>query len=110
MSQSNLNKVKISRNGEKTYADRASAGAYSRWLEVDGKRQRIVTYPSGYEADHTCYTGHSFYIIKGSIKIALGEEITEWQENDAFIIPDNVPHRLFNSFDVDAIVVVTDNG
>lgn len=71
---------------------------------------RIVVYPVGYEADHVCHGGHSFYVIEGSIKIELGKEILEWQQGDAFIIPDNMEHRVFNPFHSDAKVVVTDNG
>jgi len=110
ISKSNYEKLQISRNGDKTYPDKSSCGAHSRWLETDGKRQRIITYPKGYEADHICYDGHSFYVIEGNIKIELGEEITKWRKGDAFIIPDNVPHRVFNSFKEDARVVVTDRG
>lgn len=108
--KSNIENLQFSRKDDRYHPDEASTGAYSRWLEIDGKRQRIVIYPTGYEADHICYDGHSFYIIEGSIKIVLGEEITEWQEGDSFIIPNNVSHRVLNSFDVDAKVVVTDNG
>src|SRR5699024_4554666 len=67
ISKSNYEKLQISRNGDKTYPDKSSCGAHSRWLETDGKRQRIITYPKGYEADHICYDGHSFYVIEGNI-------------------------------------------
>jgi len=108
--QSNLEKLYISKKDDVSQPDKASTGAYSRWLEGDGKRQRIVTYPKGYEADHICYAGHSFYMREGEIKIMLGDEVTEWKEGDAFIIPDQVPHRVFNPFELDDKVVVTDNG
>src|SRR5699024_3936004 len=105
--ESNLEKLYISKKEEVSQPDQASTGAYSRWLEGDGKRQRMVTYPKGYEADHICYAGHSFCMIEGEIKIMLGDEVTEWKEGDAFIIPDKVPHRVFNPFELDAKVVVT---
>jgi len=110
MTNSNQEKLQISRKNDKSYPDKASIGAYSRWLEDDGRRLRIVTYPSGYEADHVCYDGHSFYVINGSVKIELGSEVTEWHADDAFIIPNNIPHCLFNITNEDAIVVVMDNG
>jgi len=110
MKQSNQEKLRISKSNDQPIPDKASTGAYSRWIETDRKRQRIITYPKNYEADHICYDGHSFYVIEGNIQVVLGEEITEWQENDAFIIPDSVPHRVFNPFAMDAKVVVTDNG
>ncbi|HLR70071.1 MAG TPA: cupin domain-containing protein [Pseudogracilibacillus sp.] len=106
----NLAKVHISRNAEEFTPDKASTGALSRWLETDGKRLRVVIYPSGYEADHTCYDGHSFYVVDGSITIKLGEEIAEWNEGDAFIIPDEVPHQVINPNEKDAKVIVVDNG
>lgn len=110
MKKSNRKKLRISKNNDKLSPDKASVGAYSRWLETDGKRLRIVTYPKNYEADHVCYEGHSFYVVEGVIKIAFGEEIIEWQANDAFIIPNNIPHRVFNPYRIDAKVVVSDNG
>lgn len=110
MTESNVSKIQISRNNEKETSDKASTGAFSRWLQTDDKRLRIVVYPVGYEADHVCYDGHSFYVVEGCIKIELEEGISEWQQGDAFIIPDNVQHRIFNPFNSDARVVVVDNG
>lgn len=110
MTRSNLSKLYISRSDDRITDDQASVGAYSRWLETDNKRLRIVTYPKDYKADHVCYDGHSFYIIEGRIQIELGEETVEWKTGDAFIIPDNVPHRVFNPFYSDAKVVVSDYG
>ncbi|WP_240375642.1 cupin domain-containing protein [Bacillus piscicola] len=109
MAETNLTKVHISRGDEKATPDKASTGALSRWLETDKQRLRVVTYPTGYEADHVCYDGHSFYITEGSIKMEVGEEVVEWKEGDAFIIPDDVPHRVFNPFASDAKVIVVDN-
>ncbi|MEC5424748.1 cupin domain-containing protein [Virgibacillus sp. C22-A2] len=110
MSNSNLSKVKISKNDEKFTPDKASTGALSKWLETDNQRLRVVKYPSGYKADHVCYDGHAFYVASGNIKIEMGEEITEWNAGDAFIIPDDVPHQVVNPFDDDAEVVVVDHG
>lgn len=109
MSQTNLSKVHISREDAEVTPDKASTGAFSRWLETDKQRLRVVVYPTGYEADHTCYDGHTFYVASGNIKIRLGEEVSEWREGDAFIIPDEVPHRVFNPFGDDAKVIVVDN-
>jgi len=106
--KTNQEQLEISRKSDEPSPDKASKGAYSRRLELDGKRLRIVTYPKGYEADHVCYDGHSFYVIDGSVKIELGDEITEWDSGDAFIIPDGVPHRLINPFKEDAQVAVAD--
>ena len=105
-----LEKIAVSKHTEKATPDKVSNGALSRWLEIDGRRLRVVTYTVGYKADHTCYDGHAFYIVEGKIKIHLGDELTEWQAGDAFIIPDEVPHLVENDFDQDAVVVVVDNG
>ena len=110
MSNTNLSKVKVSKKDETFTADKASTGAFSRWLETDKQRLRVVKYPTGYEADHVCYEGHAFYVTEGSIKIEMGEEVAEWETGDAFIIPDDVPHRVFNPYDDDATVVVVDHG
>lgn len=103
-----LSKLIISKSNEEHTPDAASTGAFSRWLETDDQRMRVVVYPSGYEADHTCYDGHAFYIVSGNLNIKLGEQITEWNEGDAFIIPDDVPHRLFNPYNEDVKVIVVD--
>jgi|SRR5699024_652599 len=108
--KSSKEKLRLSKKDDKSYPDKSSTGAYSRWLEIDEKRLRIITYPRGYEADHVCYDGHSFYVIYGNIKIELESEITEWHSGDAFIIPDGVPHRLFNLSEEDANIVVADKG
>ncbi|MGM8365887.1 cupin domain-containing protein [Virgibacillus sp. W0181] len=108
MSQ-NLSKVHISKGNEQFTPDKDSTGALSRWLETDNQRLRVVIYPTGYEADHTCYDGHAFYVAEGAIKIKLGEEISEWNEGDAFIIPDDVPHVVVNPFNKDAKVIVADH-
>jgi len=71
---------------------------------------RVVTYPKGYRADHICYDGHSFYMIEGKIIIDIGDEILTFEHGDAFIIPDNLQHRISNNFGLDAKVVVVDNG
>ncbi|MGM8212021.1 cupin domain-containing protein [Virgibacillus sp. W0430] len=105
----NRSKVHMSRNDAPFTPDNASTGALSRWLETDQQRLRIVVYPVDYVADHTCYDGHAFYIAEGAIRINLGEEITEMKEGDAFIIPDEVPHQVFNPFTKDAKVIVVDN-
>ncbi|MFS0646559.1 cupin domain-containing protein [Siminovitchia sp. 179-K 8D1 HS] len=110
MNHSNLLKVQVARKEEEFTPDKVSTGALSKWLETEEQRLRVVMYPTGYEADHVCYDGHAFYVVSGSIKIEMGEELTEWQTGDAFIIPDEVPHRVLNPFDDDAQVVVVDHG
>lgn len=105
-----LDKIVVSKHTEASTPDKASTGALSRWLETDKQRLRVVTYPVGYKADHTCYDGHAFYIVEGKINIHIGDELTEWTEGDAFIIPDEVPHLVENRFDKDALVIVVDHG
>lgn len=105
-----ISKIEISNSGEKSIPDKASTGALSRWLETDKQRLRVVTYPSGYEADHTCLDGHAFYVASGKVNIKHDDEVSEWSEGDAFIIPDGVPHLVFNPFESDAKVVVVDHG
>lgn len=103
-------KLVVSKHTEGLIPDKVSNGALSRWLETDKQRMRVVSYPSGYKADHTCYDGHAFYVVNGKINIHIGEELTEWTSGDAFIIPDEVPHVVENSFDEDALVIVVDEG
>jgi len=109
MMSENLSKLEVSREEEKVTPDKASAGAFSRWLETEKQRLRVVVYPKGYEADHICYDGHAFYIAEGSIKIELGHEVSEWGKGDAFIIPDGVPHKVLNPSESEAQVIVVDN-
>lgn len=106
----NKRKIQVSKRNDQITPDKASDGAFSRWLEVDNKRMRVVTYPKGYKADHICFDGHSFYILEGKILIDIGDEIVEFEQGDAFIIPNNLQHRISNTFDLDAEVVVVDNG
>lgn len=37
------------------------------------------------------------------------QRILEWQEGDAFIISDGVPHRSFNPGENEAKIVIVDN-
>ena len=104
------NNIIVSQNNEKYILDSTSKGAFSRWLESYDLRMRVVIYPAGYEADHVCYQGHAFYINSGNVKIKIGEEITEWSEGDAFIIPDEIPHMVFNPNNEDSKVIVVDHG
>ncbi|MEN1968729.1 cupin domain-containing protein [Lentibacillus sp. N15] len=105
-----LSNMVVSKNNEEFYPDSASKGAVSRWLEIDNARMRVVVYPSGYEADHVCYQGHAFYVVLGHIKIKIDNEVTEWNEGDAFIIPDDTPHVVFNPNKEEAKVIVVDRG
>lgn len=105
----NLSKVTVSKSTEIYLPDQASSGAVSRWLESGNMRMRIVVYPSGYEADHVCYQGHAFYVVSGSYKIKIDEIITEWNEGDAFIIPDAIPHIASNPYEEEVKVIVFDN-
>lgn len=105
-----LSNVKVAKNEERFTPGKASTGALSKWLETEKQRLRVVKYPSGYQADHVCYDGHAFYVVSGTIKIEMGADLTEREAGDAFIIPDEVPHRVVNPFDDDAEVVVADQG
>lgn len=98
----------VSRHDEEFSPDKLSKGALSRLLESDKLRLRIMVYPAGFEADHTCYAGHALYVISGKINTKLGEEIAEWEAGDAFIIPDDTPHVMYNPFDEDAKLVIVD--
>lgn len=110
MANQHISNIKTSKKEEVPTPDKVSAGALSKWIETDKQRLRVVTYPAGYEADHICYDGHAFYIAAGNIHIRHEDEVTEWKAGDAFIIPDTVPHLVFNPFNEDAQVVVVDHG
>ena len=92
----NIQKLLISTKESASLPDKASKGAYSKWLENDIGRMRILTFPPGYEGDHICYKGHSIYVISGKYRMYLGESVIEWEEGDSFIIPNGVPHRSTN--------------
>ncbi|MFA1820904.1 hypothetical protein ACDX78_12090 [Virgibacillus oceani] len=64
----NFSKLQVSKSEEKFTEDKL-AGTFSRWLESDQQRLRVVLYPTDYEADHICYNGHALFIVEGSIKI-----------------------------------------
>lgn len=102
-------KLLVSRNDAPYVADRAATGAVSRWLQTESVRMRIVAFPPEYEGDHVCYKGHSIYVISGSYKMELGNSVMEWREGDAFIIPDEVPHRSFNPGKNEAKIIMFDN-
>lgn len=104
-----ISKVVKSKHNAKDSPDPVAKGAFSRWLEDDNIRMRIISYPPGFKADHICYKGHAIYVISGGIKLQMGEAVTEWGEGDAFIIPDDVPHVVVNDSNRDAKVVVVDN-
>lgn len=110
MNDQHISKIQFSSQEEAPTPDKASTGALSKWLETDKQRLRVVTYPSGYEADHVCYDGHAFYVAAGNIHIRHEDEVSEWKAGDAFIIPDDIPHLVFNPFEEDAQVIVVDHG
>lgn len=102
-------KLLVSRVDESSVPDRTAKGAVSRWLQTESVRMRLVTFPPGYKGDQVCYKGHSIYVISGFYKMALGNTELIWQEGDAFIIPDDVPHRSFNPGKTEAKIVMFDN-
>jgi len=102
--------IEASKSTEKPTPDKLSTGAVSNWIETDKQRLRVVTYPPGYEADHTCYSGHAFYIVSGKIDIKHEDEVTKWEQGDSFIIPDEVPHVLMNPYGDNAKIIVVDHG
>jgi len=104
----NISKLKVSKNTEDALPDKDSTGTFSRWIENEKQRLRLMTYPPNYKADHICYDGHAFYVVEGKIKIELGEEVTEWNKGDIFIIPDEIPHRVINIYNKTAKMVVVD--
>lgn len=101
-------KLIVSKHSEPLTPDTMSRGASSRWLESEKQRLRLVSYPSNYIADHICHDGHAFYVTEGKITIQIDDEITEWVQGDAFIIPDGVPHVVKNPYKLAALVVVVD--
>jgi len=103
-----ISSITYSNNNEDFIADPAANGALSRWIESDSMRLRIMSYPSEFEADHTCYKGHSLYILSGKIELQIGKEITKWKKGDALIIPDTVPHVVKNTSKEEAKVIVVD--
>lgn len=50
-------------------------------------------------------TEEIYYILKGSGKIKIGEDIREIFELDGIAIPPGVPHKLWNTGDTDLILL-----
>lgn len=105
----NYAKLIVSKSDATPTPDKAANGAVSRWLQSDSVRMRVITFPPGYEGDHVCYKGHSIYVIEGTYKMDIGDDIVQWNAGDAFVIPDNVPHRSFNPNEKEAKIVMFDN-
>jgi|SRR5699024_86645 len=103
-----IKKIKSTRN-MKYIADSAAKGALSKWLETDGIRMRVLSYPPNFKADHICYKGHAIYIVAGTIKIKIENEIWTWKRDDALIIPENLAHEVINDNEKEAKVIVMDN-
>lgn len=98
----------VSKKNAVSTPDKAANGAVSRWLQNDATRMRVITFPPGHEGDHVCYKGHSIYVIEGTYKMEVGEDVVEWTAGDAFIIPDDVPHRSSNPGNTEAKIVMFD--
>jgi len=103
-----LTKLKISRNEDSFLPDAAAKGAQSRWLQTDSARLRVLSLPPGFEGDHVCYKGHSIYMISGECILEIGDLQVTWKEGDAYIIPNQIPHRLINSGTVRTEMVIFD--
>lgn len=78
-------------------------------LQTEDVRMRVLTYPPQHDGDHVCYKGHSIYVVAETYKMGIDDTVFEWQEGDAFIIPDSVPHRSFNPGEKEAKIVIVDN-
>jgi len=55
--------------------------------------------PGGSMPNHTNQVEHEQYVISGSAKIGIGEEIFEVKKDDIVFIPANTPHWYRNSGD-----------
>lgn len=102
-------KLLINKNNEPFSSDSAANGATSRWLQTETERMRIIKFPANYHGDHVCYKGHSIYVISGCYEMKVGDTVLEWQEGDAFIIPDGIPHRSKNSGKAEVKIIMFDN-
>lgn len=103
-----LDKFIISRSNAKLTPDKAANGAKSRWLQHENNRLRVITFPPGHEGDHVCYKGHSIYVVAGTYEMEVGDEKITWKAGDAFIIPDDVPHRSSNPGNEEAKIIMVD--
>ena len=54
--------------------------AFSKTLQLDGLRVRIVECSKGYIADHWCRKGHIVHCLEGAF-------VTELENGDRFILP-----------------------
>src|SRR5699024_3593164 len=89
--------------------DSAAKVAFSKWLESNHIRMRLMSYPAQFKADQTFNKGHAMYDIFGEITIIVDNDIQPWKKGDALIIPENIPHEVINNSDKEAQVIVMDN-
>lgn len=91
----------------KTIYPGESGTASWQTLQLDGLRIRIVTYSSGYLADHWCQKGHVVHCLEGSFTTQLedGDAIT-LTPGMSYVVSDELSsHRSLSEEGVKLLIV-----
>ena len=81
--------------------------AFSKTVQLEGIRLRIVEYSEGYLADHWCKKGHIVYCIEGEFisQLQNGEKFT-LKKGMTYIVSDEVSsHRSFSKNGVKLLII-----
>ena len=66
------------------------------------KVDSFATYPSHLHPNKTEY----IYVLEGSPKISIGDEIYNGEKGDFFILPNSTKHSIANPFDSECLLLV----
>lgn len=72
--------------------------SYSRTLQYEGFRVRLIEYSAGYRADHWCKAGHLVFCLEGEFISELSDGRTfQLKPGMSYIVSDNVSHHRSHS-------------
>ena len=54
--------------------------------------RRFIMQPGGGMPNHTNTVEHEQYVLRGTARICIGDEISDVKQGDVVLIPANVPH------------------
>lgn len=92
---------------EKETYNGESGIAYWQTCQYEGLRVRMVTYSSGYLADHWCKKGHIVHCLEGSFESELetGEKVSLFP-GMTYIVSDNLSsHRSISANGVKLLII-----
>lgn len=72
---------------------------------VNGAIAYLMPGGGGPVQQHTHAHDHLFIVVKGEAKVLLGEETKIIGENESLIVKGTIPHSVWNSTDVQTVMV-----